>query len=168
MDEFLSLSSLIDLFPQSMEGIDCVMVEFVWGIFLDFFLYLSLLSFLVQFAPQILTYMNLFGIVYSLKSPISSKVNTCDVIQTKRSFVYISPCQCLLCKEVDESIGHFFLHCKFASHIWLGIFGWFGISGMLPAGCSEFLLIKWADIGIKWRSRTLKVCCYGSYLGQLD
>ena len=42
------------------------------------------------------------------------KINTYDVLQRKRPFQCLSPNQCVMCKQDNDSIHHSFLKCSFA------------------------------------------------------
>ena len=72
------------------------------------------------------------------------KINTYDVFQRKRSFQYLSPSWCVMCKQDQESILHLFLQCEFTRMLWLKVFSEFGVVLDVPIyfldllkGCSN-------------------------------
>ncbi|CAL9018470.1 unnamed protein product [Prunus brigantina] len=67
------------------------------------------------------------------------KVNTLDLVQRKRPFMYLSPHWCVLCKYCEESVDHLFLHCPFSLSLWGLLWREVGTVCVIPKGCSDFL-----------------------------
>ncbi|KAM7504425.1 hypothetical protein LguiB_003329 [Lonicera macranthoides] len=61
-----------------------------------------------------------------------AKVNTCDMIQSRRPFMYLSPSWCILCKQAIQNVDHILLHCSFVNDVWVRIFYMFGLVGCFP------------------------------------
>ena len=57
------------------------------------------------------------------------KILTADNLR-KRGLILVS--WCCLCKADGESVDHLLLHCMYAKELWDMIFGWFGISWVMP------------------------------------
>ena len=85
------------------------------------------------------------------------KINTYDVLQRKRPFQCLSPNQCVMCKQDNESIGHLFLKCCFAQSLWVKVFSEFGINMELP---NKFLDLLDHCSGTRWKKsiKSLWVC----------
>ena len=72
-----------------------------------------------------------------------SKVNTCDLLQSKRPNLAISPSWCILCRSDNESVNHILLHCNFTHYTLSKARSEFGIIGALSRFWYEFLSIEW-------------------------
>lgn len=47
------------------------------------------------------------------------RANTCDLLQKRRPYSYISPHCCIICKRDGESSNHIFLHCHLTLQLWI-------------------------------------------------
>ena len=66
-------------------------------------------------------------------------VNTCDVLQKKRSYSAFSPSWCVPCKREGESVDHLFIHCSFSLNIWWKALQVFGLSWVAHGSCYGLL-----------------------------
>ena len=88
-----------------------------------------------------------------------NRVNTCDLLQSKRPNLAISPSWCILCKRDSESIDHIFLHCNFAQYIWAEVKREFNVIGVMSRSWHDFLCIDWGVRAKKNNSKVLWRCC---------
>ncbi|CAL2262014.1 unnamed protein product [Prunus armeniaca] len=109
-----------------------------------------------------------FSSVWKAKSPPKvkvfvwlvalGKVNTLDLVQRKRPFMYLSPQWCVLCKLGEESVDHLFLHCPFSLSLWGLLWREVGTVWVIPKGCADFLCSDFEVWGSGKRASTLWGC----------
>ncbi|ONI36148.1 hypothetical protein PRUPE_1G572100 [Prunus persica] len=109
-----------------------------------------------------------FSLVWKAKSPPKvkvfvwlvalGKVNTSDLVQRKRPFMYLSPQWCVLCKLCEESVDHLFLHCPFSLSLWWLLWREVGTVWVIPKGCSDFLCSDFVVWGLGKLTSTLWGC----------
>ena len=78
------------------------------------------------------------------------KINTSEVLQHKRPFHCLCPNRCVMCNQDSESITHLFLHCHFASSLWVKVFYEFGLDIDVPG--SLFLLLDHCSLK-RWKKQ---------------
>ncbi|CAL9025350.1 unnamed protein product, partial [Prunus brigantina] len=69
-----------------------------------------------------------YSLIWKAKSPPKvkvlvwlvaiGKVNTSDLVQRQRPYIYLSPHWCVLCKMSEESVDDLFLQCPFSLCLW--------------------------------------------------
>ena len=67
------------------------------------------------------------------------RVNTCDMLQKRRSYCAFSPSWCVLCKREGETGDHLFIHCRFTLKIWWKALQVFGLCWVVPRSCYGLL-----------------------------
>ena len=91
------------------------------------------------------------------------RINTLDVLQSKRSSQCLSPNWCVMCRQDQESISHLFLHCDYARSLWSRVFREFNRAINLPDNLFD-LLLRSFDIRWNKKVKALWICAIWAVL----
>ena len=87
------------------------------------------------------------------------RVNSCDVLQSRRPNKALSPSWCILYKQDSESVDHLIIRCRFSQLIWDKIKWEFQIVSVLPNYWYALLCMEWQFIGNRKKAKILWRCC---------
>ena len=69
----------------------------------------------------------------------SAALGKCLMIDNLRKMKVLILDWCYMCKCNGESVDYLFLHCPVAMDMWAMVFGWFGVSWVMPQSVVGFL-----------------------------
>ena len=87
------------------------------------------------------------------------RVNTCDVLQSRRPNRALSPSWCILCRQDAESVDHLIIRCRFSQIIWDKIKWELHLISALPNSWHALLCMEWHFRGNRKKAKILWRCC---------
>ncbi|CAL2278177.1 unnamed protein product [Prunus armeniaca] len=107
-----------------------------------------------------------FSLIWKAKSPPKvlvwlvalGKVNTSDLVQRRRLYMYLSQHWCVLCKMSVENVDHLFLHCPFSLSLWWTLLREVKTVWVIPKGCFDLLCSHFVISGRGKGASTLWGC----------
>ena len=86
---------------------------------------------------------------------VLKKVNTNDMLQSRRSYKALSLDVCLLCMEGGETIDHIFLNCLLSLGLWHGLFDLVHIDWVPPKSICDMMIISYKRLGNTRKGKVL-------------
>ena len=83
------------------------------------------------------------------------KVNTNDLLRSRRPYKPLCPDICKLCMKHEELVDHFFLHCSLTLGLWHRLFQLAKTNWVPPRSISDMLSIIYNCFGLSKRGRVL-------------
>lgn len=81
-----------------------------------------------------------------------------DIFQKRRSNCLLCHQWCIKCRRNKESMDHSFLHCPLALVLWHRLFRFDGDWLVIPASCSQMLLIDYRGLRATRNANVLWIC----------